>query len=303
MDANIKHSSLDTLAQLRKIKENNIFKRARSKWYTQAITGGLIHLDSDLKQYYRNAYYCNDSLVQEGDTLKSANHYCNTRVCNVCNRIRTAQLMNQYVGQLGKLNNLEFVTLTLPNVEEGKLLYTIENMNSVWYNIRQSLDYHKIKLSGIRKLEITYNAVFNTYHPHYHIIVDGNGKLIINEWLKRMPKANIKGQDCRNADQGSLNELFKYATKIIDRKKNNLTVYIKAIDVIMRALSKKRSIQPFGIIKKVSEDIDEASLNKQGYNIPEYDFMEWHWHKSDWVNKHGEFLTGYIEPDVKFVYK
>jgi hypothetical protein len=212
--------------------------------------------------------------------------------------------MNSYVHQLTKLESIQFVTLTLPNVKDVDLLYTIEYMNKVWFQIRQILKHRGYKLSGIRKLEITYNAISDTYHPHYHIIVNDKGIQIIQEWIKRIQTANINAQDCRQADKNSLNEIFKYTTKIIDRKKNNLTVYADALNTIMLSLRNKRSIQTFGIIKQVAEDIDENELNAQVYDVPVYDFMQWHWVKNDWVNKSIQPLTGYTPPeDLKFIYK
>ena len=107
---NVQHNSnsrqgavffLDTLAQLPPNKYGNdetLRKRARSKHYTQSIVIPLLHLKSPLHKYYQSAFYCNTELQQSGVTLKGK--YCNTRCCNVCNRIRTAKLMKGYLNQM-----------------------------------------------------------------------------------------------------------------------------------------------------------------------------------------------------------
>ena len=275
-------------------------KRARSKWYTQAIVGRLLFLGSDLHKYYQRAFYCNSILIQEGKAIRST--YCDTRTCNICNRIRTANLMNGYLPQF-EGRHIEFVTLTLPNVEGKDLRFTIEWIIKESANmIRLFRERRGIEINGIRKIEVTYNAITDTYHPHIHLIVDKCGQLIVDEWLKRNPTAVIKAQDCTPADQNSLNELFKYTTKIIGRKSGDLVVYVNALDRIMIALKNKRCFQPFGDIKKVSEEVN-SELQGQEYNIPEYDFMIWKWDECDWVNSDRETLTGYISPDIEIVYK
>jgi len=300
---------LDTLAQLppalvsgacRGSKNTkNLLKRARSKWYTERISGGLLYENSPLHKYYQRAYYCNHKITQRGNELTAK--YCNTRVCHICNRIRTAKMMNGYLNQLnGRV--LEFVTLTIPNVIGVNLRYTCDSMIKEASNmIRNFIEKKGIKINGIRKLEITYNNLKNTFHPHLHFVVDGNGLEIIQAWLKRFPDALEIAQDCRLADQNSLNELFKYTTKIIGHKAGEYIVYTKALDTIMQALAKKRCFQPFGDVRKVSEEVED-DLEAQVYEIKEYGLMEWEWSDCDWINKYRETLTGYISPDVDFSY-
>ena len=294
---------LDTLAQLptkvRKKDLKNLQKRARSKWFTQGITLSLVDLKSPLTKYYWSAYHCNTHIEQQGLQLKS--RYCNTRTCHICNRIRTAKMMNGYLSQLSG-RTLEFVTLTIPNVSAEQLSATVDDLIKTSTKImRVFRERRHISINGIRKIEITYNPDKNTYHPHIHLIVDKAGQLIVDEWLKRYPKASRKAQDCRPADQSSLNELFKYSTKIVGHKEGNLVVYASALDNIMLALRNKRCFQPFGDVRKVSEEVSEE-LEGEEYDIQEQTFMVWTWKECDWVNTARDTLTGYISPDVDFVY-
>ena len=149
---------LDTLAQLPtnplKTGLDSLSKRARSKWYTQAISGALLYTESPLHKYYQSAYYCNHILTQYGQEITGK--YCNTRVCHICNRIRTAKLINGYVGQLMALDGLEFVTLTVPNCTKVQLRSTVDKMIKAASNIVRVLrERRHIDVSGIRKVEIT----------------------------------------------------------------------------------------------------------------------------------------------------
>lgn len=281
---------------------SNLQKRARSKWYTQGIVGGLLYIGSDLHKYYERAFYCCQEIIQKEDRLHTK--YCDTRLCNVCNRIRTAKMMAGYISQL-QGRSLEFVTLTIPNVDGPRLRSTIEGMVRQATGIQRVFRERRgIQMNGIRKLEVTYNSNTYTFHPHFHYLVDGgHGPALVSEWLKRHPKAKDVAQDCRPANKESLNELFKYTTKLIACKSGNFTVYVKAVDEIMRSLYGKRCFQPFGDIRKVNEEVVDDLQGQVYEGVPVYDFMNWEWNECDWVNDYGETLTGYVSPEVDFSYR
>ena len=309
----IKYPILDTLAQVPPNTLDTLKKRARSKWYTVNIVSRLKYLpETKLRKYYSHAWNCNHTLYQDGQKLTS--RYCNTRVCHVCIRIRTAKLMNGYVDQLMKLENTQFVTLTVPNCT-GKDLRSVEDemLKQIVLIIRNLREKKSIPVSGIRKLECTYNSIFNTYHPHLHLLVDkGCGKLIVDQWLKRMPNAKnevwdknkkcmVSLQDVRKADKGSLAELFKYTTKIVaDRKNKDINIYLSPLNLILETLHRRRCFQPFGMVKMVSEDVEEldgkvySDLEDNGGGI-----TEWVWKDCDWLNGK-KTLTGYVPPDIEF---
>lgn len=282
-------------------------KRARSKWYTRAIVGRLLYQNSPLHHYYQRAYFCNQELVQEGK--KITGKFCDTRVCHVCNRIRTAKMMNGYISQFRQFDYLEFVTLSVRCVTKGKLEPTIRQMRrALTLIIRKLREKKKLELDGIIKTECTYNLPEDWYHPHIHILVAGRvGKLIIEEWLRRFPdSAGIKGQDCKEADLDALNEIFKYQTKIVVGQKDKLIINIPALDTIMNAFRGKRTFQPFGKIRKVAEDVE--GIQSQEYDgIKEYPLVTWVWEECDWVISNvtemgKETLTGYISPDIQFTF-
>jgi hypothetical protein len=219
--------------------------------------------------------------------------------------------MNGYIDQIMSLNDMEFVTLTIPNCNKNDLNYNVDIIiKQISLIIRNLREKKGIKVSGIRKLEITYNLSTDTYHPHLHLLVDKNlGCHFVDQWLKRMPTAKREGWDYRKkcmvplqvvqkADKNSLSEIFKYTTKIIVSKKGEMNVYIRPLNVIMESLYKRRCFQPFGIIKMVSEDVDELDgkvyedLKDNGGGI-----TEWIWKDCDWVNGKST-LTGYVPPDI-----
>jgi len=296
------NGSLDKLAQLYPNTPINnpentlksLYRRAKAKYFTNSFVIPLALLKSDLQKSYNNTIYgCSNVLRQRGQ--KITGKYCGNRWCIVCNRIKTAKLINAYKPELEKLKDKQFVTLTIKNVKGENLRSAMLDMIKTFQNIRRELHKKKIRFVGIRKLECTYNPGTNEYHPHFHLIVEGilPAKLLVDSWLRRYPTSDKRAQNIKPADNGSLMELFKYFSKIITDK----TIYVKALDLIFTSMYRLRVYQPFGMskVEKVTEEIDELQVQ----TIEDLKEAEktWHWVEHDWVDViTGETLTGY-EPD------
>jgi plasmid rolling circle replication initiator protein Rep len=308
---------LDTLAQPhtdgpKKYQKTlqTLKKRATVKYLQRALILKLIDLNSPLKQSYWHTWHCANILLQDGKTVTAK--YCNNRWCPVCNRIRTAKMINGYLPEFKKMVDPRFVTLTVVNVPASELDSTIDKMirdfiliKNVFYSRRG------FNINGIRKIEVTYNEKTNEYHPHFHIILEGKevGEALIEEWLKRFPSADLRGQKNDKADTDSLTELCKYSTKLFEKQtvkkgeKIIVQVNVKALDVIYQALRKRRIMQSMGWVKRVSEDVEE--IDSQMYeDIPAgVDVWTWDQECSDWINSSGEMLTGceaYKEYELRY---
>lgn len=299
---------LDTLAQPgtkeKKSGKNTLKRRAVAKFLTNEILFNLVDQDSTLNQSYWNSFHCSNSLVQNGK--KITGKYCNNRWCIVCNRIRTAKMINEYFPVIKKeIQQPFFVTLTIPNVGGSVLKQTIRSMLSNIIRINHVFRHRReFRITGIRKIECTYNATENSFHPHFHFIIDGKQAAaeLIDHWLKAYPEANRAAQDMRPANDGSMIELFKYTTKLVtksditrDGEKTEININPEALDVIFKALYKIRTFQPMGGISKlpVKEDVEELQAELfDDLSALTVDVWGWEQGVSDWVSNDGECLTG-----------
>lgn len=235
-----------------------------------------------------------DVLLQVGKDLHGKR--CKNRWCAVCNRIRTAQLIDGYEPSLRQLEDSYFVTLTKQSVKASSLAKSIDFMAVAWRQIVNGREGRRRKIKGIRKAECTIRPG-GLYHYHFHVIIEGfsNAEWLVSEWLKSMGSlADRKAQDIRVADEKSLKELFKYFTKLTVKDKGVL-IDFKRMDVIFNALRTKRVYQPFGGVRKVSEEIEENSLDTAHF-LDNYE-QRWLWDVNDWINEFGECLTGHIACD------
>lgn len=287
-----------------------LLKRARHKYFTYALVVPLAQLESPLEDSYWNTYHCCWALAERDGEVTGS--YCKNRWCTVCNRIRTAILINAYKPVLDLWDDKYFVTLTIPNVPADRLSSAIDGMGAGFRKIKEVFyRQHRRKkrdtpLIGFRKLECTYNPERNDYHPHYHIIVRGEGtaKELLAEWLRRYPEAVEQAQDVQKADDDSVMELFKYFTKLITKTKKGSAVFIRPLDVIFQAMRGCRTFQNFGFKHEVIEDgpISEEA-EKLAEEIEEEAVTvvyEWVQELTDWVEEQsGRVLTGY-QPTPKF---
>jgi hypothetical protein len=288
---------LDTLAQpdgnQTKKGVNPLKKRAISKYLTNKNIFPLIDLNSSLKTAYWNSYHCTNVLLQDGQTVTG--RYCNNRWCLVCNRIRTAKLINGYLPVIkSEFKNPYFVTLTIPNVDGADLRKSICKMISTFIRINRQLRDQKKGIKGIRKIECTYNSTLKNFHPHFHLLVDGTDQadVLISAWLDQNQDSDRRAQDSRPADDNSLIELFKYSTKMTTETDNRVMMSPDALDLIFKALYKIRTYQPIGIKKIVpDEDIDELQAEQIEELKSAVDVWIWEQELRDWINSNGEFLT------------
>jgi len=292
--------SLDTLEQLSpnsNFSPSEIASKSRDKFVkrqiAKSITLGqlfpLIDLKSPLHDSYWYTYHCNNLILQEG--YKMTTKYCGHRWCTLCNRIRMAKMIKAYSHALLDFDDMQFVTLTAPNVSGDELRDEIDGMLSNWRGIYQYLKKNKFEVKGMRKLECTYNP-HTGYNPHFHFIINGKktAQKIVQQWLKRYPQASPKAQDIRTANEGSLLELFKYAVKGVHKG----NYYPKALDVLYQAMKHRQTFRPIGIKKLVEDDI--SGIKSQEVTFAGYQDAQWEWSNKakDWVNTDGELLTNYI---------
>lgn len=325
------YAGLDKLAQLDQKKEfddiltggvpvtenKKLQSRAQAKYVSYHLARKLSELDSPLHKSYANTLSCGSQIrVVDG---RAQAKYCGNRWCLVCNRIRTAQAINTYFPIVNQWPDAHFLTLTIPNMPAGHLPAAIKTMGNVYSSINRRLKRtESIKYKAIRKIECTVNLKENTYHPHYHLIVDSftAASRIMDNWLEKFPTANIKAQNIKPVDMDSLKELFKYFTKIFTKVEGGGHVAnVEKLDTIFQAMYNKRTLRTYGF--KKSDYAGEIEAYQEQENKPSevsiLDEIEplaenltaipsdgmYKWQGKDWFNDlTGEQLTTY-EPTAK----
>jgi hypothetical protein len=302
-------NKLDKLQYLTQVNKDkgltSLSKRARAKFVQFEWVKSLIELNSPLQKKYIDTLKCSCSIKQEGEKFTS--RYCNHRWCLICNRIRTAKLINLYSEPLDKLIDKQFVTLTRPNVPAEELKTEINYFYTWWRAMLRIAVKNGLNLSGVRKLEITFNEDRNDYHPHLHIIIEGKAaaEYIVYKWLKQNPTANPGAQCIKECYD--YKELFKYVTKMttpLEDSEGNVQewFYPGPTDTIFQAIKGVRIYQPFGIMMKDKEEEDTTAEDIEVNQACTVESAEgnnvYKWKSDNWYNVETNEPLSLFEPDM-----
>ncbi len=273
-------SVLDTTAQLRQSPATALQNRARSKYLTDAIVQGLMGLGEwdRIALSYASTARCADELVQDG--VRVQGKYCRQRWCLVCNRIRTAKLLQTYLPEMLTWADKYFVTLTVPNVQGHELHSVIGDMLAAMRPIARAIRHTDgLELRAVRKLETTYSIRRGDYHPHLDV------------------------RRCEGR-KGAV-ELFKYFTKLIVRGLDGerTAPHPAKLHTIFMAVRGRRTFQPMGFVSQVKVSADDEALELDAGTVSPIKpdargRIRWKWIGDDWLDYgSGELLSGFTPTD------
>lgn len=294
-------------------------RRAKAKYvFLPFVTGLTEHAKragSALESSYRSSIYCCTAFDQVDDVLTSG--YCKQRWCPICNRIRTAQLVEAYRPVVEAWPDPHFVTLTCRAVPFERLGDAYANRLTIFNRTKDAMRNDRtspLKLVGLRKTECTYNVRTDTYHLHYHTVTATGemGERLRCGWLDRFPEelANPAAQDVRPCDENGLIEVLKYSTKLVTGG-GGIRRYVPpaALDNIFTTLQRRRLIQPIGFkvpkhVRDLEDDFDTTAGIPALYRLGETILWKWDQDCHDWVDQMtGDTLSGYepTEEEEKLV--
>ena len=296
---------LDTIGNNLSLAQNNSdLVRARfiKKRDAKAITHDMMFKMFGLQNSpnlddYRQAYRCGEYLHQNGK--KVTTNHCKKRCCQVCNRIRSKQMLDDYLPSLINLGELWFVTLTNVNVNREELSNEVLFMKDAFTKIKNNIrkNYKEHSCNGFRSMECTYSLT-KAFNPHIHLVVDSYGaaKEFVRQWLNHFKDASKDGQNITKMynDHKGLVELFKYVAKPITNGYYNP----KSYDAIISAFKGVRAYQSFGSkvkknpIKDAADDIDDTKIKAQHVKWKGERIEVWKWLDEvyDWIAPDGELF-------------
>lgn len=208
--------------------------------------------------------------------LKQA-FFCRQRLCTMCNWRRSLKIFSQVSKIMDSMKNESdydylFLTLTIRNVDGPELKDAITELIK---GLRKLLMRKRIDssiLGSFRALEVTYNEIDGTYHPHIHVVLCVRKsyfkKEYINQkewsdmWKKSMnldyqPIVHI--EKIKGDKKAAVAEAAKYATKEEDLftmdEENKKTAIDEVIFTLDDALKGRRLIGFTGIFKDYQQKL------------------------------------------------
>ena len=262
------------------------------------------------KEMFQRIEYCGSFLEFHSDItgevkkLVKANN-CENRFCPICaykKARKEALKLSVLIKSLEKDYKFLFLTLTAPNVTSDNLEDEIKLYNESFKRLTKLKPFMSAVVGYVRKLEVTYNHDFGTYHPHFHVLLAvknnyfGRNYIKRDEWLEMWKSAkrdititqvDVRKLDLSLDDKGIL-EIAKYSAKDSDYLKSQ-----DIFDVIYKALKGKRLITYNGVFKESVKEFKKGNLD----NYIETDMTEYiyrilyQWGQADYVEREKRELT------------
>ncbi|UEX91213.1 protein rep [Staphylococcus ratti] len=239
-----------------------------------------------IKQFVSDSYYwrieeCGTFLMFVGDmTLEKMKmhkaNFCKHRFCPMCawrkarkDALGLSLMMQDIKNHYDK--RYIFLTLTTPNVKSEQLVDEIKNYNKSFDRLFKRNVVKQVVKGYVRKLEVTYNAYRDDYHPHFHVLIavnksyftDKDYYLSQKEWLRLWRdvtgQSEITQVDVRRVkeqDNKQLYEMAKYTGKDSDYLAND-----NVFKTYYNALKGKRVFAYGGLFKDTRKRLKNGDLD------------------------------------------
>lgn len=227
-------------------------------------------------------------------------NFCNNRFCPMCAWRQTKKdalkidVLMKYIDVEHK-KEFVFVTLTTPNVPAEKLKDEIDKYNKDFQKLLKRKEFLNMK-GYIRKLEVTYNAERNDFHPHFHCIFAVNKRYFTTkEYIKHQQLLDlwrdVTGQPeitqvnirriKQNENKTEVFEIATYSAKPNQYIENGQEVF----NTFYSALSGRQLLVYSGLFAKANSSFKKKELDK--YKLLDENIYHW-FLKYFWAG--GEYL-------------
>ena len=246
-----------------------------------------------------------DETLEKKKVNKS--NFCKNRFCPLCawrkakkDSLKISILLKYIQEELGY--EFIFLTLTAPNVKGSDLSDEIKKYNENFKKLTKRKEVLKITKGYVRKLEVTYNAERDDYHPHFHVMIAVNKsyfksrdyikkKQWLELWKECMNDSSITQVDIRKmntTDSNAIAEIAKYGAKDAD-----YMVSQEVFDVFYKALKGKQLLTYSGVFKDALKLFNNGELDKyKELDLTEYIYaLEYHWQGKDYALMEKRLLT------------
>lgn len=210
------------------------------------------------------------AVLKDNGCVVSAN-FCRERFCPMCQKRKSlkqyAQCKTIADTMRGSYLFLHLV-LTVRNCEGAALAGTIDKLYKASRLFFKTPKIERAFKGAARNLEVTYNAVDRSFHPHLHCLVAVLPSYPTSRYYLRFDTLQEIWRDClqvdylptvniKRCDENGFAEISKYCCKPLDLDLP-LSEHAKVLDTLNVALKGRRLQQYFGVLKDVRQALSFA---------------------------------------------
>lgn len=209
------------------------------------------------------------SLDKNGEYKLTSANFCRQRLCPMCQRRKSLKMYSNVLKVCDYLSQNDFryihLVLTVPNCSGGvKLQQCIRMLYKAFGKFYKYKEIQTAFKGCLRCLEISYNGIVGTFHPHLHCLIAVNKsyfnsryylsydriqalwtKAYGSEQLLQVSVGAIKGDYKKGVA-----EVCKYCVKPLNLKELDTVSAQYVLRTIGLTLKGQRTLQTYGVIKE-----------------------------------------------------
>lgn len=169
---------------------------------------------------------------------------CKHRCCPVCGSIKASQTTQKILAKLSPTSDLRFLTLTIKSSNQP-LNEQIDHVLRSFRRLRQTLTWKRTQSGGVATLQITYNQTTRRWHPHLHVLSEGNyvnHADLRSAWLRSTGDSSIVHIESVH----DRSKQTKYVCRYVASNSDLTGWPDEALDEYVEALRSRRSLMVFG---------------------------------------------------------
>lgn len=220
-------------------------------------------------------------------------NFCRVRLCPICTWRRSLKLTAQATQVIDYARKVKpqayaMLTLTVPSCTADDLSSLISKMSLGWHKLSNYKAFGQAVRGYLRSMEVTHNTDNDTYHPHYHVLLQVAPSYFksryylsrdtwLDMWRRAMQDESITQVDVRRVKGDTIHaiaEVAKYACKPADYIiPNDWDMTVDTVSVLDQALNKRRFVGWGGDLKLYHQrlsldDVDDGDLlQSDGHDV------------------------------------
>lgn len=204
--------------------------------------------------------------VERGQRPVCVAGYCRDRLCPTCMSMRSQRVRARLVSLVCSMNAPRFLTLTTRD-DARPLSERLKEITDAVRRLRKVKAWKQHVRGGVMVWEVTYNAAKKTWHPHVHLIIDGEyweQRLIRAEWCAQLNgDGGVHIQACNDRVKTA-----RYVAKYLAKASEISTWPPEAIREFATAMYRQRLVATFG--RSHAVNVDLAGKESAAPALPRY---------------------------------
>lgn len=206
-----------------------------------------------------NGYRC-----KSGHTWAIPAYTCHHRLCPFEMKERSLRARKRFSERLKRLHHGKYLVLSERNCGLWDLAEGIASLWDAWGRLTKNFLRPFGARGAVAALELTFNGADKSWHPHLNVVLDCSLYLPFKElnaaWIEATEQRG-RSSWIEGVDQGTVYELLKYITKLIDFVDNPETVA-----AFVGSIRRQRFIRSWGTLYGFESEENEE---KHGLCCPD----------------------------------